>query len=347
MKLEIILIIILLIILVFLVLFANKKVNRYELLGASDPNIVSQIINKPASDNPIEDHFIKGQAYEHVYNDYENAANEYKIVTELVDPNTQNEVPVPELINIDTMLNRIDDFNALFDIELDLDTIRLNLLAFDPGVITTTQIRSDPQNVHDSNVNNQLLEKYNRLCELNGTRTVTMDDIINEAKRLKNNEKIIQVLDTISANHIPISKLGDIEANIVCHVYQRAKTPDLKSAFFDALNDCHEKGNIVCSQGRVSRILSCLTKLDDDEILSGSLKTDDILKNEFMSKAHNILQTLLKNLNSDDKIRYDNNDPEIDERLRMDLSDRLRDEYSSIIDEQKLNNLIMQAIAGI
>ncbi len=336
-------ILLLILVLSFAMLFMyliRPQEHPYEVLGRADPIELFTLVHHRLSDNPIEDHFIRGQAFEHVLDEPALAMNEYIALLTFMENDFAEE---PTIIHIDTVINRIEDFNG--DIA-NFGIIRDNINYYD---IFNPTIFSDPQNVHDTTVNNELKDKYNRLRGLNGNITVTLEDIFDSLQFHPSTDIITKVIDEMRTSYSYISKLNDNEINVLLHVYQRCNTTDMKSAFYDALVDSFDTnaGRPVCPQGRVARILETLTLLDDDTMLREPIKTDDIVRKEFMSRAHKILEDSINSLSTEELVQYDNNDVSIDDKLRDTLDTELRNEYSDSITPIVLDKLIKQAQMGI
>jgi hypothetical protein len=351
---EIILILVavfLLVMALFYVYVEPEKNLNYEIVGRGNPREVARIINSPMSKNKIENHFIKGQAFEHVLHDVNAAAREYNEIINILNPGNAI-IEMPHIVRIDTVLNRIEDFDQ--DLErVILADIRANIMPEDPFDV---EITSDPQNVHDSNVNRNLASKYEKICYLNGEPRLTIPDILNATRHHPDQHAINRVLHTMEMDYLPISKLNDSEINIALNVLQRILSKDninnrdsLIAAYCDALKDSYDtdKDYVVCSQGRISRIIESLTLLDNDKDLSSPAKTDEIVMSEFMGKAHKNLQEFISHLSANEKARYDKNDAEIDNELKRKLSESMLEEYRDILPPARLNNLINQAAAGI
>lgn len=151
---------------------------------------------------------------------------------------------------------------------------------------------NDPQNVHDTKVNDDLRETLRKLP------TVDIDSAIDDARVwLRNNcaEKVhLLTLDMISQGH-HISTHNTTESDIFARVWRRCEdnrnkenTHDMKTAVARALSECVENGVMVCINGRVNRILSSLVLLDFDPTV-GSAMTHEAYRNEIFQSVGKLI----------------------------------------------------------
>lgn len=175
---------------------------------------------------------------------------------------------------------------------------------------------SDPQNVHDSNVNGDLRKTLDKIkSRHNGVRPVKslqnarayIRNRINnsdERSRSKYN-KALETLETVSAGNT-IGTFKSREDAIFGYVWERSNLPEnkdssenLREALVDALADCHEKGSLVCINGRCSRMLGSLVLIDSDKEL-GNAKTYDAYKNEIYENSKKIIDESVKKASESD-----------------------------------------------
>jgi hypothetical protein len=237
-------------------------------------------------------------------------------------------------------------------------------------------VPSDPQNVHDSNVNESMKEIYKRIKEKNFQDNAhqTDDDIVNEIRKAINSfpfsndiqkRNAAHVMETMSSHNM-VTALDASEKTIIADVWKRINSSDnknrkvlLKESFMDALANGVERGGDVCTMGRCSRVLGSLTLLDTDPNVSKPVKTTEILRNEAMLKAHRTIQKVLQE--SPQQISEAYQDPEkllaanadirqkVDELenvLKNEIEIVLKNDYPTVKPET-LNNLIKDAQAGV
>jgi hypothetical protein len=184
---------------------------------------------------------------------------------------------------------------------------------------------NDTQNVHDSNVSDEI--KYKILVLVDNYKDIkTWDDVLleidNEVDCLSKNvdfenkiNDIDRVLEFIITNNATIF-LGDIgnrehkniinpdgtmaEKIILKIIWERINSDVNKGAnslliesFFEQVYQCIEKGEIVCTTGRISRLIDTLTLLDENEMLSKPISTINTFKIEIFNKCGQSIKNFL------------------------------------------------------
>lgn len=173
------------------------------------------------------------------------------------------------------------------------------------------EIKSSSQNVHDTNVNDELSNRYQIIKnsqlanDSDGRLFTNMIDFIDKNDKKKN---IVKNFDYDEE----ISRFKDQESNIWYTVWKRIHAPEnsdniesLKNSFRDAVIDCTEDGSTVCTVGRVTRALNSLTLMDKNTNIATPVKTDDIERKEVYDKAYTILQRELDKMGSKFKESYE------------------------------------------
>lgn len=156
--------------------------------------------------------------------------------------------------------------------------------------------KSDPQNVHDSNITMQISKQYEKIKQCNDLENITIDlNQLMECLSYKINPKVMASIKSSSHNNIP-------ERLYVYEVWRRSlskvnrKNADaIQNALIIALNECVERNNVVCSRGRVARIMSSLAVLDPK---FGNFRSKQIIRNEFLEKCGYVIN---KHVNSQSK----------------------------------------------
>lgn len=179
------------------------------------------------------------------------------------------------------------------------------------------EVKSSAQNVHDHNVNDELARRYNGLKKSKLARDesksyLDMLEFIN--KHDKSKRKIVRGFDAGDG----LSRFYyDNEATIWFTVWRRIHSPenkdnvdDLKQSLANAVEDCNEDGELVCTTGRATRALNSLTLMDKDEKISAPIKTDDIKRKEAYDKAYQILQEELDKKGKTFKDKYESGEME-------------------------------------
>lgn len=230
-------------------------------------------------------------------------------------------------------------------------------------------ITSDPQNVHDSQVNTDMKDIYERIRSSN-TSNKTDDEILEDINQVintfpftdKNKKSSAKNISNLMASGTIKTALGASEKQILIEVWKRINDPknnsqreSLKQSFINALVDGVENGKNVCTLGRCNRMLGTLTLLDNDPEVSKPVKTTEILRNEVFGKAHHIITTILKDTPKEIADAYQNLDYSdehaksveiLENKLKTEVESILREEYQSV-KPNILDNLIKDAQAGI
>lgn len=248
----------------------------------------------------------------------------------------------------------------------------------------TKEVRNDAQNVHETNVVNEMKNKYDEIKELNENEKSLLNlrenkdefitDIkqkINNLNKQSNNEKYQKALQTLDImnKHNYISSLNTTETDVLRNVWYRINSHENESnkdnlveSFVTSLSDCIEsdwsgKDHPVCITGRVTRVLNSLTLMDNNEKISQPVKTTEILRNEIFGKTYKIIQDELTKTDIDVAHAYnganESMSPELKEKveifenhLKQTISDDIRNSYPDV-KQETLVTLIKEAQAGI
>lgn len=273
-------------------------------------------------------------------------------------------------LNFNEVKNKIRETKAVKPVEVKKKDFIDNFYA-------EKKIVNDGQNVHNSNVNNDVKRIYNILLEKNSnipdkSKTIIFEEIdtalrkhyVNDDKK----ESALIVLNEFKKGGHN-SNLNTNADDILINVWKRIHSPEnenkkdeLQAAFFDSIADSMENNhygtqkNMVCLVGRCNRILQTFTLLDNDANLSKPIKTKEILKNEIFSKSYKIIQDELKKLpeatanvyngisNSDDQ-EIQRQIGEFESKLKIEI-ENISKEYPDT-DPKILEPIINDAKSGI
>lgn len=159
------------------------------------------------------------------------------------------------------------------------------------------KIRSDPQNVHDGVLNQQLKKKLRlmknknsdldlELVEADMKKTITAH---NKAKELND---IISAMYPTEKLEKSVDALNSTEKDVLLYTWGRSlhidnlqNSESIKTAIIDAMLSCKENGYMVCASGRCARILESLVLIDSDKDIRKSGKTKELLRSEIFSKC--------------------------------------------------------------
>jgi len=166
---------------------------------------------------------------------------------------------------------------------------------------------SDSQNVHDTNINNELRQNYEYICSKNHDKFLwNINDMCNYFEHIytsefsnpeiKNISNALAMLEHININGSPlIIKLNVSEKEFMSHIFTKIfneSNHHKKKILFENLllnlSDSYSNGKPVCVTGRISRVLSSFTDMEDEVPNLGMLKTKPAIRNEIFAKAANI-----------------------------------------------------------
>tara|TARA_B110000908_G_scaffold12629_1_gene14713 strand:+ start:6150 stop:7211 length:1062 start_codon:yes stop_codon:yes gene_type:complete len=187
------------------------------------------------------------------------------------------------------------------------------------------EVKSSSQNVHDHNVNDNLSNRYRKL---KSNIPPDSDDLYAEMLRfIDKHDHKGKITDGFKIG-MGISRFNnDKEDMIWSTVWRRIHSPEnaenidsLKNSLRDAIKDCTENGHLVCTTGRVTRVLDSLTLLDKNDEISKPIRTDDIERKEVYDQAHTILHRELDKMGEKFKKDYESgemdNTDAFDERVK-------------------------------
>jgi hypothetical protein len=235
----------------------------------------------------------------------------------------------------------------------------------DTKIISRRQWNSESQNVHDSSIYVVLKDQIFKARELNAkipeiesknyayiTNWLRMRYCDDAAK----SHKIDQVLRILDSNYPTRSIPGITEQDVFVAAWRRSQDPtnasrmtQMYEAFGDAILDCVEGGNVVCIDGRISKIWQSLALLDNNKEM-GIMRSKQMIRNEIYEKCAKAVRERL--LHTNDEIRNAYNNPmhtsEQDrDALTADLVDQMRAdieavgmEYKGKLDEKVLRGII-------
>ena len=222
--------------------------------------------------------------------------------------------------------------------------------------------KSDSQNVHDSNINNELRDNYKKIETYNKQNQLflyNIDDTINYIQNVYSvnaNEKYnipdaLEMLEYIRNHSGSISKIGVSERQFISEVFSRIcyeKDTERKKNMMENLmlnlKESYGNGTPVCITGRTTRILSSFAGNDED---LGIFKSKPIIKNEIFSKAANIRNKLLNTTDDGIQKKYnhgieDDDTKELEKHMRDEILHMIYLDYFKFVTEDKkfIDNII-------
>jgi len=233
-----------------------------------------------------------------------------------------------------------------------------------------TTYTSDTQNVHDTMVNKDLNDALKKMRMTAGP--INAQAAINEASdyitnvyaksefnahKVQNARAILRII----ARGETISTYAETESTIFAIVWERCKHEAntenaelMREAVINSLADGIENGNPVCINGRCSRVLNSLVKLDYDKSISDQgAMTFEAYKNQIYQETKSIIATAIENgSNSEDAATRDaaaayngvdvEVDPATDARFKNDIRveiDRNLETYRGKLSDREISNI--------
>ncbi len=224
--------------------------------------------------------------------------------------------------------------------------------------------KTDTQNVHDSKILDTMKLHYEYIKYSNDIENVphyTFDNVQTALlQKCKNNCAITNVLNRIKSNSMILNIKNTGEADLLIEVYRRINSPknnnnksDLLNALITSLDDCTEKGRMVCPSGRQTRIIASLAILDADSKSKhiGILKNKEAIRNEIFETAAKIVDRELKKSPKNVIEAYNKNLQtsevrELETRIKNDIS-RLKKTYRDKMSDYKIENIVDECLAVI
>lgn len=186
---------------------------------------------------------------------------------------------------------------------------------------------SKMQNVHASDIQKNVKEKYNKIEKVNVSKHIIYKNEIVKYVKGNNVEKLRDILSQIEERNSPISKLNDTEVNILNNTWASA-TENVKTQLVNELLDMTDgKSYIVCPSGVSSRIINSNIVNDPDHGPS----TEGDLHEEMMNTASNVRKKL------EESREFTLLDEDIQTGiLKNKLIDKFYDDYNGVIPMEKV-----------
>lgn len=263
----------------------------------------------------------------------------------------------PTVINSDIPV----DINAVIDhaeefTNIDAEPVReaIREARYRDEYYDQTNIRNDPQNVHESEVVNEFTSRYKEIKRVNGPHTPISE--LRDAMR--ENEKAMKAINIMSpimgGKSARVTALADDEAAILQHVWTRVNSPEneqnresLMRILEFNLASIYEKKSPVCITGRFSRLLDIFTLIDANPLIAAPIKTAQILRNEIFAYTQLFVQNQMEtNLRFRDYMNGVSEDNSMIGAIHDELERNIRSQYPHV-KQSVLNNIINDAKAGI
>lgn len=178
-------------------------------------------------------------------------------------------------------------------------------------------VKNDTQNVHDhsvQNIGNQIIDTLESQVNASPNDFSSNKQAIMSHVDETKYPHVRRVCDSLNPNFVH-SRFNKSEADVFNLMWTKVKNePDKRDIFIDSLNSGVEHGHVVCSTGKIMRMLSALDATDDS---IPDLKPDWVVRQEILA----VISNTIDNLTKTEKRQYDsdNNEP-----IKTVIGDRVR-----------------------
>ena len=237
------------------------------------------------------------------------------------------------------------------------------------------------QNVHDSNLTEDVANSYKKIIrglDFSGiTDAEAIDEIRQSIDRLASEGDITRdqklkankTLNAMVRSTGVFSKIGSSEKKILSNIWRRIHIPEnednrenMTVALVENMASSVERngvaGSPVCMGGRVARVMSSLANMDHNPDV-GVLKTKELVRNEVFSVAQQTYKTFMEDTIENgetesmrkgaEDCKEGHDTPESDafeEVVKEKIEERLRNDYTELMSETDLNTLIGECQAA-
>jgi len=245
-----------------------------------------------------------------------------------------------------------------YDFNPDLNNFDINNL-FRPDnaiPVNNTVYKSDSQNVHDHSVvsiANKNLKEISKESNLRDSPQKTIEQIRdfilgNEEMTDKQASDALLVLDKLGTTKN--SSFDMSEQDVLTNVWNKISNeqdPQLKNNLAETLGkqlaSAVENGHVVCSTGKVVRILGTFDGIEDDKL--DSVKPLWAIKEELSNLASKVRDDHLNNLSEPQKLAYERNElSELDEKMKKEFREKANDIY---VNNLKMSEKIVSPIISM
>ncbi len=356
----------------------EKIESNYAMLAADRPNEYSEnILNFAETEQKLRalDNFMIGATYLVNYGNPDRALNFFNLA--IGEINDRIEEDGKMYIEDVYVLNRIEDFNALFMPEFKL--IEHNTQTFSPQleidpnnenynenkVLKNIIWHSDSQNVHDRVIMDDLYNQYSYISTTNPAKPDSyinfkcfiIDKTCNDKEKHAKVLKVLAILD----NDFPIQFIPGVrEQEFVSVIWERINDPineknreNLKDSLINSVLDCVEGGYVVCPGGRPHKLWQTFSTLDANDQI-GVLKTKEVIRNEIISKCGSISKKYTGPDSDTPKNVLDDYNNDVDTQEVIDLKKKIekemldiKSEYDYLTPDMKIQQIIDLCISQI
>ena len=218
------------------------------------------------------------------------------------------------------------------------------------------RIRNDSQNVHDHAMLNAANANLNLAESLPSTPDAYQRCADTLRSALSSDGK--RVLDSLSAT--PHSRFDKSERDVLLVVWDRIHAPeneprkeDMMRALRENLESGVESGHVVCSTGKIMRLLSTLEVLDEKAQI---MRPEWAIREEIGRKVGMVLQRKLESAEQSVREAYMTSDPtpkeqelaeNLRDRVRREVEGSVSAEYRDVIEPERLTVLTQSMLEFI
>jgi len=237
---------------------------------------------------------------------------------------------IPEIDDVGEELDEIPQIILLDMIQDDFDQEQIIPIA--PVVPAEHEIfLNDLQNVHDHYMNKitqSNVDKLKEFVEIDKSlqiKEILKNELYKESK-LDDHKKatIITIIDSFSETN---EQFGITEVECLQLVYTYIQTrkdkSDLIYNLFLQLLDCMENSFIICTTGKISRVVSVVGDLNEFE----NARNIYYIKGELEQLAGKVRDEVLSTLSKEQIDAYNNGDNQITDLMKKTYMDRIQEEY--------------------
>ena len=231
----------------------------------------------------------------------------------------------------------------LFDIEnIDVEMQRRILAQIEADRIVNP---SYTQNVHSTSLQNAAKQVIDTYANVEQSLAKSEHAIVNEIRSLLSNGDNKEEVENAIATYESLesdkkhSRYDKTEKEVFDIVYNMvAKETDWKVILFKSLASCVEQGSIVCSTGKIVRIIGSLEGLGLNEQHNlPTLQPEYIIDNEIGQLAIKIKDDILSGCSKEDVAKYENGENIIlEEKMKNLFKNKLFEIYDGILSKPML-----------
>lgn len=277
-------------------------------------------------------------------------SNIVTIIDEIIDYQISNNIKIIKCTmqtSHQTQIHRIPQQNN--DVDDNNNDIIIDFMVYDDNNDNQENIDltilNDSQNVHNHTIQNISKNILNDMKKNDNSfnKNITDFKILIQSKELaeSNVTNIEMVLDSFTDNiH---SKYNMSEKDVFSMCYERINNKDniehrnnLFDIFIQNIESGVEHGIVVCSTGKITRMLSSFDIVDEE---LPDLKPDWIIKQELLTKASNVREIVFNECSKEEKVIYDNYDDNYPNDKKV-VHDRIKSQIETTFKKQCIDDYV-------